>query len=569
MKSTKSERGIVLRTFASRLEFIDNDATREVPRKNNMENFMDERIHWMIGQVSAGKMNRREFIGRAGALGVSAAAASSLLSQVAVSAEPIKGGTVSVATEYAGAEETFDPTKMTNSTDIQRSYQVYDRLTNLDRDLNVVPNLAVEWEAANDAAEWTFVLRDGVEFHDGRPFTAADVVYSINEHIKEGSESPAKPLLSSITDMKADGNTVRVTLDSGNADFPTLLAYDYHTSIVADGWVDGDPVNGTGCYKLSGFQPGLESVTERFADYWNGDAGHVDSFITRGIPDNTARASALRSGDIDIARSIEPRIASLMRAENGIEVVESASGAWFAWIMATDRAPTDDLHLRLAMKHAVDRQHLVDNVLLGFGQVGNDFPVNPGLPTYCNAIPQHGYDPEKAKWHWDKAGLSSIQIDVSNAGHSSAVDCTVILQEQARNAGIDIQVNRVPADGYWSHTWMQVPFCVTGWNSRPTADAILTIAHQCGGSWNETFWCNERFDELLVLGRKETDLARRLEIYCEASTLLHDDGGLFLPFFTSDINGIRSRIQNFHGSPANQMGAGWPYHEIWIDESMA
>ena len=350
---------------------------------------MDERIHWMIGQVAAGRMGRREFIGRAGALGVGATAAASLLSEAAVAAEPIKGGSVSVATEYAGAEETFDPTKMTNSTDIQRSYQVYDRLTNLDRDLNVVPNLAVEWEAANDAAEWTFKLRDGVEFHDGKPFTAADVVYSINEHIKEGSESPAKPLLSSIADMKTDGDTVTIALDSGNADFPTLLAYDYHTSIVADGWVDGDPVNGTGCYKLSEFRPGLESVTERFANYWDGDAGHVDSFITRGIPDNTARTSALRSGDIDIARNIEPRVANLMQAEEGVEVVDSASGAWFAWIMATDRrAPTDDLHLRLAMKHAVDRQHLVDNVLLGFGQIGNDFPVNPGCrPT---ATPSRG-----------------------------------------------------------------------------------------------------------------------------------------------------------------------------------
>ena len=530
---------------------------------------MNERIHWMIGQVAAGRMGRREFIGRAGALGVGAAASASLLSDAAVAQEPMKGGSVSVATEYAGAEETFDPTKMTNSTDIQRSYQVYDRLTDLDRDLNVVPNLAVEWEAADEASTWTFKLRDGVEFHDGKPFTAADAVYSLGEHIKEGSESPAKPLLSSIVDMKADGDTVTIALDSGNADFPTLLAYDYHTSIVAEGWTDGDPVNGTGCYRLAEFRPGLESVTERFANYWNEDAGHVDSFVTQGIPDNTARVSALRSGDVDIARPIEPRVASLMRDEEGVEVVDSASGQWFAWIMATDRAPTNDLNLRLAMKHAVDRQHLVDNVLLGFGRVGNDFPVNPGLPTYCDAIPQHGYDPEKAKWHWDKTGLSSIELAVSNAAFSSAVDCTIILQEQARAAGVEIEVNRVPDDGYWSHTWMQVPFCVTGWNSRPTADAILTIAHACGGSWNETFWCNERFDELLVLGRKETDPARRLEIYCEACALLHDDGGSFLPFFTSDINGVRSRIRGFRGSPANQMGAGWPYREVWIDDSMA
>ncbi|MDA1071617.1 MAG: ABC transporter substrate-binding protein [Proteobacteria bacterium] len=530
----------------------------------------DGKMDWMVGQVLAGRMPRREFIGRAGAMGVGVAAATTMLSSAGVAAEPIKGGTVNLATEYSGPEETFDTTKMTNSTDIQRSYQVYDRLFDLDRDLKVVPSLATEWEAANDAAEWTFKLRDGVEFHDGKTMTAADVIYSLHVHIKEGSESPAKSLLDSIIDMQADGDgVVKITLNSGNADFPTLLGYDYHTSIIPEGWVDGMPVNGTGLYRLTDFTPGLESVTERFGNYWDSSVGHVDGIITRGVPDGAARTNALRSGDIDICRDIEARVAALLVQDPGVEVISTPSGAWFGWIMACDRAPTNDLNLRLAMKHAVDRQYLVDNVLLGNGKVANDFPVNPGLPTYCREIPQYVYDPEKAKFYWDKTGLSSITIDVSNAAHPNALDCSVILQEQAKAAGITIELNRVPDDGYWSDTWMQVPFCATSWNSRPTADSILTIAYASGGSWNETFWSNARFDELLILGRKETDPAKRAEIYCEAETILHDDGGSVVPFFTNDINGIGKRIQNFHGSPANQMGAGWPYKEMWIDDSMA
>ena len=529
-----------------------------------------KQLDWMAGEVRAGRMSRREFVGRAGALGVGAAAAGSLLSSAGIAAEPMKGGTVIVATEYAGPEETYDTLKMTNSTDIQRSYQVYNRLTDLDRDMNVVPSLATEWESANGATEWTFKLREGVEYHDGKPFTAADVLYALQIHIKEGSESPAKPLLAPIVDMTADGDhVVKLTLDQGDADFPVMLGYDYHTSIVPEGWEDGMPVNGTGPYSLAEFNPGIESVVAKFANYWNPDAGHVDTFITRGIPDSTARVNALRSGDIDICRDIEARVANLMAEDPNLTVVSTASGSWFAWVMMCDREPTSNLDLRLALKHAVDRQYLVDNVLLGHGKVGNDFPVNPGLPTYCRDIPQTEYDPDKAKFHWGKAGVSSIQLDVSNAAHPNAVDCSVILQEQAKAAGIKVEVNRVPDDGYWDHTWMQVPLHVTGWNSRPTADLILAIAHKCGGSWNETRWCNERFDELLAMGRVETDPVKRLEIYCEACTLLHDDGGLFQPIFTNDINGIARRIQNFHGSPANQMGAGWPYQEIWIDESQA
>ena len=531
---------------------------------------MTKQLDWYLEQAKAGKLSRREFVGRASALGVTAAAATTMLSTAGVAAEPQKGGTAVVAPEYAGAEETFDPTKMTNSTDIQRAYQVYNRLTNLDRDLNVVPNLATEWESADEAKVWTFKLREGVEFHDGKPFTAADVIYSINEHIKEGSESPSKPLLSPIVDMKADGDHVLViTLNSGNADFPVLMGHDYHTSVVAEGWVDGDPVNGTGPYRLSDFEPGRESITEKNANYWNEDAGHVDAFITQGIPDNAARGNALRSGDVDMTLRVEPRLASLMAQDANVNVVSTPSGSFFIWDMMCDRAPTSDLNVRMAMKHCVDRQYLVDNVLLGHGVVANDFPVNPGLPTYCRDIPQHDYDPDKAKFYWDKTGLSSIELAVSNAGHANAVDSSVILQEQAAQAGIDITLNRVPDDGYWSHTWMQTPFNVSGWNSRPTADLILTIAHACGGSWNETAWCNERFDELLVMGRIETDPDKRLEIYCEACTLLHDDGGAFIPFFSNYVEGINARVQNFHGSSAFALGAGWPYEEIWLDESEA
>ena len=162
---------------------------------------------------------------------------------------------MNVASEETSQTATYDPTKMTTGTDANRSYQVYNRLTNLDRDLNVVPNLAVEWEGANDATEWTFKLREGVEFHNGKTLTVNDIIYSLGEHIKEDSTSPSKILLQSIVEMKSDGDDVlKITLDAGNADFPIQLGHDYHTSIVTEGWKDGDPVVGTGPYKLVEFE---------------------------------------------------------------------------------------------------------------------------------------------------------------------------------------------------------------------------------------------------------------------------------------------------------------------------
>jgi len=530
----------------------------------------DKQIQWMIGQVKAGRMSRREFVGRAGALGAGVAAATTMLSGAGVAEEPVNGGTLRVGTEYSGPDETFDPTRMTSGTDIIRCFQVYNRLTALDRNINVVPNLATEWESANEASEWTFKLREGVEFHDGKTMTAEDVLYSFEVHMKEGSESPAKPYLSAVTDLRADGpNVVKFTLDSGNADFPLLLGYDYHMSIIPNGWKDGDPVNGTGPYRLIDFTPGLQSVTEKFGNYWKSGAGHFDGIETQGISDGAARTFALRSGDIDIINAVDPRTADLLKEEPSLTVYSTPSGAWFTWAMMCDRAPTNDINFRKAMKHAVDRQYLVDNVRRGYAVVGNDFPVNPASPDYCHEIPQTEYDPDKAAFYWKKTGLSSATLVVSNAANSSAVDLSVVLQEHAKACGIDIVLDRVPDDGYWSDVWMQVPWCADGWNSRPTADLVLTIAHQCDASWNETAWCNERFDELLIMGRKETDPARRKEIYCEAETLLHDEGGDFIPFFSNQIEAANNRVRNYQGSPVMELGDGWIFEEAWIDDSKA
>jgi peptide/nickel transport system substrate-binding protein len=518
-----------------------------------------------------GKVSRRDFNAGLMSMGLTAAAAGAFVSQTtkeAEAAEPVQGGYMRVACGSSHAGDTLDPAKIVGDIDITRSGLLYNRLIDFLPGQDLVGNLATSWEPNGDATVWTIELMDGVEFHNGKTLTADDVIYSFNEHIKEGSESPSKPLLEPIVEMKADGpNVLVITLNSGNADFPTLLGHDYHTSILPEGWVDGDDVVGTGPYSLAEFTPGRESVVDRFANYWKEDSAYVDTFITQGIPDNAARGNALRSGDIDMTLRVEARLASLMDQDPGVTVVSTPSGSFFIWDMMCDRAPTSDVNVRLALKHAVDRQYLVDNVLQGHGVVANDFPVNPAAPTYCREIPQHTYDPDKAKFYWDKTGLTSIELAVSNAGHANAVDSSVILQEQAAQAGIDVVLNRVPDDGYWSHTWMQQPFNVSGWNSRPTADLILTIAHACGGSWNETAWCNERFDELLVMGRVETDPEKRLAIYCEACTLLHDDGGAFIPFFSNYVEGVRTRIQNFHGSSAFALGAGWPYEEIWIDDS--
>jgi len=525
-------------------------------------------IDVLLKELGSGRIGRREFLERAVAAGVTGAAAATLFSQSAYAATPKRGGEVVWADGESSPSETYDPTKMTSGTDATRSYQVYSRLTNLDRDLNVVPYLAEEWEGTDEATVWNFKLRSGVEFHNGKTLTPQDVIYSLGEHIKEDSTSPSKALLSSIVEMKADGdNGVKIVLNSGNADFPIQLGFDYHTSIVPEGWKDGDPVVGTGPYKLVEFEPGIRSVVTRNENFFKSDAAWVETWITQNVIDATARTNGLLAGSLDIS-GVDPRVADMLGRDPKVSIHSTKSGAHFLWAMMCDREPTNDPNLRLALKHLADRQAMVDQLLLGHGTVGNDFPVNPGIPMYCREIPQRGYDPDKAKFYWQKTGLSSVEISASTQAGEFAVDACVMLQESAKAAGITIDIKRVPADGYWEHTWMKVPICASNWNSRPTADLILTIVHQSDAEWNETQWKNPRFDELLIMGRKTIDQKKRYEIYCEAQTLVHDDGGAFIPFFLNFVEATGPRIQNFHGSPAFSGGAGWPFEEVWVDDSI-
>jgi peptide/nickel transport system substrate-binding protein len=545
-----------IKSFPARLVCVDQLEFEDWPMKN---------LDWCIQEVKARRLSRRDFIQQAMVFGLSTAAAASLFSKVGDAQAARRGGTVTIATNYTGAEETFDLTKMNNTTDAQRSYQVYNRLLNLDRNMKLVPNLATEWEAKPGAKEWSFVLRSGVEFHNGKTLDAEDVVYSISEHIKDGSKSPAKPYLQSISEVRADGkNGVRIVLSSGNADLPYVFAHDFHTGIVPKDWKNGDPVVGTGPYKLVEFRPGQRSVTSRFANYWKSDAAWVESFVTQGIPDSTARISALQSGSIDVLMSLDPKLVSSLSSDPSIKVAEIPSGYHMTFAMACDRAPTNDINVRLALKNALDRKAMVETLLRGHGLAGNDIPVNPAIATYCRDIPQRTMDPDKAAFYWKKSGLSSIELIVSPAV-GNGVDAGLIFQAHARKCGIQIDVKQVPADGYLTNTWLKVPFCVSGWNARPTADLILALGYQSNAPWNETHWQSAKFDSLLADGRVELDEKKREAIYCEAERMLYEEGGVIVPFFTNYIDATRSRIHNFAPSPAYQLSAGWMYEEAWVD----
>ena len=480
------------------------------------------------------QLDRRGFMKTLTGLGMTAAMASSYLAVAnkALAATPKKGGFLRAALVAGGASDTLDPVRMANSTDAVRSFQVYNMLARVGTDLRPQPELAESWEANEDATQWTFTLRKGVEFHNGKSLTPADVIYSLNLHRGDNTTSAAKTLLTSLTGIAADGpNKVRITLNSSNADLPILLG-DYHLGIVPEGFTDFDNAVGTGAFRVGEFEPGIRLIVERNPNYW-GDVW-VDAVETFAIHDNGARASALISREADVIEGVDPNTVKLIESTEGVEVLSSKAGKFFTFTTQIDLDPFGSVDLRLAMKYLSPRERILNTVLRGYGQIGNDNPIAPSDPFYNKDLEQRPYDPDKAKFHLKKAGVDSLDVVLNtsqavNGVGVNAVDAAVIFSEAAKEGGINLKVKNNPADGYWDNVIFNNNCWMGFWNARPTADLMLTIAYHSSAKWNEARQRSEKLDRLIVEGRAQTDFAKRKELYGEAQRVISDEGGTGIP----------------------------------------
>jgi peptide/nickel transport system substrate-binding protein len=427
---------------------------------------------------------------------------------------------------------------------------VFDALTEVAADGSLKGELAESWEASADAKTWTFKLRQGVTFHNGKAFGADDVIESLQMHLGEDSKSAAKPIVSNITEMKKiNEHEVQFTLTAGNADLPYLLS-DYHLNIFPAGQIEEaiEKGIGTGLYSVVAFDPGVRFVGKRVADHYKGDNyGYFDEVEYIAINDNTARMNALLTGQVDAINRIDFATESLLRANPAIEIQEVACNQHYSFPMHTDAAPFNDVNVRRAIKYGINRQEMVDKILFGHGAVANDTPIGPANQYYAGDMEQLEFDADKSKFYLKEAGLDSINIDLSasSAAFDGAVDAAQLFQATAAQSGININVVQEPADGYWSNVWLKKPFCACYWSGRATEDWMFSSAYQEGVPWNDTQWDSgdsARFQELLVSARAELDSDVRGQQYGEMQQILRDDGGVIIPMFANYVQGINKRI---------------------------
>lgn len=374
--------------------------------------------------------------------------------------KPKRGGTFTVGVLSFGSEENLFPGTATPTPDCIRDYALYNLLfypSRGERLFPIQPGLALSAESNKSATVWTIKLRDGVTWHDGKPFTAADVVYNIVTLWNDPAQNYSSSFLTGLVDYKnvkaMDNLTVQIPLVKPSAQFPSIFAW-FNFGILQEGATAKSTAEhpiGTGPFMYESFTPGVRSVFVRNPNYWESGKPYVDTLITdSSFTTNNSMLDAILSGQINLYCYPTLAQAREQLAKRQVQVLESESASnTYAFGMRVDTGPFADNNIRKALKLLVTRQAMVDGSFSGFGHVGNDLQ-GPNTQYFAYDLKSE-YDPDKAKYLFKKAGvLGKTFVFPTCDAAPGMITSSEIWQEQCKAAGITLKLKVQPAGPYYT-----------------------------------------------------------------------------------------------------------------------
>jgi len=469
--------------------------------------------------------------------------------------DPQYGGTLRVGWNYAGT--TVDPHKaITHGPDSWISKLVYNTLVGMDQDLAIRPELASSWEISDDGTVYTFELVEGVRFHNGRELTAEDVKYSLERLLDPDTGSSRRANYTDIAMVEApDAYTVVITLSRPNAIFLTQLAQ-AAASIVAREVVEEhgglDVVDGgSGAFRLVGQQADGSIVIERNPDYFIEGLPYLDRVVFTTVQDNQARNTAVRTGDLDLITHVTGNFISLLRNDPTVVIPEGdgSSGQFYALLFNTRRAPFDDMKVRQAIAHALDRETITQLALDGEGFTLAAGPIPP--------------------WHWaaldpvfDGADMEAALQFMAESQHPDGFSFTLrvwsaqqfsvraaqFMQQTLAPLGIDITIDQ---QGDWATYWAAVTsanYDATiqgfGGNIDPYDYTFETFRE--GGARNMMGYVNREVEQLLSESLRLTDRDARKAIFDEIQTIVVNQAPQVYLWNQKQTEAHRADVRGFH-----------------------
>ena len=434
------------------------------------------------------------------------------------------------------ATDAFNPFAAFSLFDYVGLWNVYESLAWL-VGAEVQLGLAEAVEPNADGTQWTITLRDA-NFHDGSPVRPEDVGYSLRT-LGDPAQSPF--FAQFFAGIQQDGvsfpddHTVVVPLLFPQGDFLESIAT--ISIIVPEGTAGGPEAVGSGPFRLDAYEAGKSMRLSRNDDYWDSPPALLDGVEVIAVTEATARLNGLKGGELDYVAGIPPAGARAEADNDDIAILPGsvANSTAYAFAANTQLPPFNDPRAVRALKLAVDRQTLVNTVLLGFGEIGNDI-VGKGLPGYNDSIPQIQRDAAQARSLFEAAGVTDLTIRTGEVVPGTLAAAELLVQQLAE-VGVGLTLDEIPADQFFSDfpALFATPLQSAYWTNRPAASHASLLTGSQGG-FNITGLGGEEYDGLLAQLRAAVDPDLRNELSAAVQAYLHEHDGMVVWGYLGDLN---------------------------------
>jgi peptide/nickel transport system substrate-binding protein len=429
---------------------------------------------------------------------------------------------------------------------------VFNGLTRMAEDMTILPDLAETWDYSTDLKTWTFHLRQGVKFHDGTVMTSADVVAMFERLLDPANNAPSRSGYDMVASVAApDAHTVVFTLNSAYGGFADIMS-DRQVKVVPRAKVAQLPTQpiGTGPFKFVSYTPGDRVILAKNPDYFEAGLPKLDGVELRIIPEMSAKLAALQSGELDVVWDLPLDQVKTLGAKGDIHVESVSSGSWDAAVMNNLIPPFNDPRVRLAFQMAVDKADVVELTLFGQG-APTISPIPPTHPFYAHDVKIAAADPAAARKLLAAAGHpNGIQIPIIvPVGRAVRERLGVTLQQLAKPAGFDLQVQRVPYSSFDAEVSGKAPLYVDGFFARPTIDSSTYPFLHSTGTWNSRLWHykNPTVDAALLAARLSGDVGVQKAQYVIMQEAMYKDPASFFAYsvnfacaYAKGVSGIKT-----------------------------
>jgi peptide/nickel transport system substrate-binding protein len=475
---------------------------------------------------------------------------------------PRRGGDLKVGLTGGSGTDTLDPHKGLTYLDTARAQALYQPLLQLNTKAQAEFVLAEEISPHGSTSEWVIRLRPGITFHDGKPLTAADVIFTLRRIItgKLTGATPLGPI--DVKGLKAlDKHTVQVPMTSPYGSFLDQLAYWYYLYVVPVGFDPKKP-NGTGPFKYQSFTPGQRSVFVRNPSYWKERLPYVDSLTVIDFSDSASLQNALVTGVIHGAGALEGPQITALKSSPGVRTVVSHTGAITPFTMRVDQAPFNDVRVRQAMRLLVDRPQLINSALNGFATVGADVS-SPYDPNYDQSLHRE-QDIAQAKQLLKKAGQQNLTVQlVTSPVATGTVAMATVLQQQAKAAGVTINLKTVDPTTFFGPNYLHWTFSQDFYNYSPylaqVAQSLLPTS-----PFNETHWHLPKYVKLYHQANATANAATRKQIEHEMQQIDFNEGGYIIPAFIDALDAYSTKVTGYSAAKVGQPLSDFDFEHYWF-----